>query len=105
MPSIFDRLAGFADAISDSKRSEVATASAQKKAEAGGMEYQALAGQQAGVGLDSASQQERDMQTMDAQSYGEKYGVDALLRRGDATGQLIGDQSQPRTFSQGAADV
>ncbi|QDH83729.1 putative virion-associated RNA polymerase [Achromobacter phage vB_AxyP_19-32_Axy04] len=105
MTSIFDRLAGFADAIHDTKRSEVASATEQKKAEAGGMEYQALAGQQAGYGLDSGSQQEQDMRTMDAASYGRKYGFDALMRRGDAAGQLIGDQSQPRTFSQGAADA
>lgn len=105
MSSIFDRLAGFADAISDTKRSDVTAATEQKKAAAGGMEYQALAGQQAGVGLDSATQQEQDLRTMDDASYGRKYGFDALMRRGDASSRLIGDQSQPRTFSQGAADA
>lgn len=105
MSSIFDRLAGFADAIHDSKRSDVTAATEQKKAAAGGMEYQALAGQQAGYGMDSASQQEQDLRTMDDASYGRKYGFDALMRRGDASSRLIGDQSQPRTFSQGAADA
>lgn len=105
MTTTFDRLAGFADAISETKRSDVAAASEQKKIQAGGLEYQAIAGQQAGVGFDSASEQERDIRTLNAEDYGRKYGMEALLRRGDATGQVIGDMTQPRTFSQGAADT
>ncbi|QDH84159.1 hypothetical protein Axy13_050 [Achromobacter phage vB_AxyP_19-32_Axy13] len=105
MPSTFDRLAGFADAIYDTKRAEVTAATEQKKAVAGGPEYQAMAAQAAGTGMATASQQEIDLRTMDSQSYANKYGVKALLNRGDATGQYISDTTMPRTFSQGSADT
>lgn len=105
MASTFDRLAGFADAIYSTKRTEVSDATAAKKAEAGGMEYGAIAGQAAGAGFNSASQQEQDLRTMDSLSYAQKYGMNALMGAGSAQGKYIGDTTTPRTFSQGAADT
>lgn len=105
MASTFDRLVGFADAISSTKRTEVSDATAAKKAEAGGMEYGAIAGQAAGAGFNSASQQEQDLRTMDSLSYAQKYGMNALMGAGSAQGKYIGDTTTPRTFSQGAADT
>ncbi|QDH83996.1 virion RNA polymerase [Achromobacter phage vB_AxyP_19-32_Axy11] len=103
--STFDRLAGYANSIGAAKRDAVAAATEQKKAEVGGLEYQGLAGQQAGTGMDSASPQEQALRTQDANTYAQNYGFDALVRRADAAGQLVRDQSGQRTFSQGAGDV
>lgn len=117
--STFDRLAGFADSITNAKQVDVSTATSQKQAEEGQSPfqltpqnaYQLQAGRAGNLGtgaFDPASLQ-TDFTNASAleilNKYGPEQGMQILNSRVNAANSVRNDQSQSRSYGQTAFDT